>query len=107
MKTLIRLIALLLCLFSFELYANEILIFSADWCNPCKSLKTFVLSKPAELKGYDSVEILDIATHRELQKQLSIKVVPTSIIIGNDKKIISRKEGYNKSDYAQWLMENK
>lgn len=75
-------------------------IYSADFCGYCQNLKKDII----ELDTLDKfiVCIVDVEKNKELQTQMKVKNLPTSIITINNKEL-SRKIGYNKKEYKDWL----
>jgi thioredoxin 1 len=82
---------------------NIILIFSADWCKYCNKLKGDIGN--LDFGGYDH-HIIDVDLNPDLKKQYSVKSLPTSILIKNNKEV-SRKSGYDKKEYQKWLNINR
>ena len=82
---------------------STILVFSADWCKYCNKLKSEV--KNLDLGQYD-IHFIDVESRPDLKKEYSVKSLPTSIILKN-KKEISRKIGYEKKEYQNWIDSNK
>jgi thioredoxin 1 len=61
-----------------------LLMFSADWCGPCKSTKAVL--KPMledELKDIEYQEV-NVDTHPEFAKKYGIKSIPTMILFDGD-----------------------
>jgi thiol-disulfide isomerase/thioredoxin len=77
---------------------KKIVVFSADWCGPCKSLK-LNFSKSSLKKGADWVE-RDVDQYPELVTDLDIRGLPTIIVAegsikenaGNIKEFVIDKE---------------
>lgn len=86
---------------SKETKQKLVLIFGADWCGPCVSLKKDLI----DLQGFDSkiICILDFDSNKKDVKLFRVKNVPTSIIIDIDEKEIARLSGYDKDSYQKWL----
>lgn len=100
-------IILLSVLIPINVLANDIVIFGADWCGPCASLKKFLPTSKAA-KEYTDIQILDIDEHREAATKLGITKVPTSIIFDDDGKIKSQRIGFDfgGKNYESWLRDN-
>ena len=81
---------------------NLLIIFVADWCGYCKTLK-----KDIEFLEHNNelcILNIDDIKNKEIIKHFSIKVVPTSVLINtNTNKEIKRIEGYKKIEYKNWL----
>lgn len=83
------------------LLAEDLIIFSADWCPSCVVLKNFIENNQQEIK-YD-YQIIDIDQHKDIKRKFNITKIPTSIIISENGKEISRLIGYNSTTYKNWL----
>jgi len=76
-----------------------ILVFSADWCPHCVSLKEHL--KGMEL-GDHLVCIVDVDQHKDLKRKHSVRILPTSIIVEEGKEV-SRNRGFNPEKYDEWF----
>lgn len=81
-----------------------IIIFGADWCGYCKSLK----KDTASIIDKEKYEIcflnIDNQESKELLEHYKIKIVPTSIMVDPKlNKEVKRIEGYVKNNYLNWL----
>lgn len=102
MKTLLLTIAFLL--FSNTGLADQVYIFSASWCKPCKSLKSFLLQNPKLVEGH-SVSTIDIDDYPELKEKFNIIAVPTTVIMRDNKEQV-RIRGFNSSVWGSWIKRN-
>jgi thiol-disulfide isomerase/thioredoxin len=87
-----------------------VIIFGAEWCPYCRVLKKD-LDQLDVLKKYIVCVIdIDSDANSDLVKKYRIIGLPTSIILDNKENELSRKSGYKKTDYIDWvtndLMEN-
>lgn len=82
---------------------NVLVIFGTEWCIHCKHLKKDL--KSFNLDDY-VVCVVDAQERRELRKEYKLGSYPTSIVI-KDGKEVSRKVGYEKNDYMNWLDSNR
>jgi thioredoxin 1 len=69
------------------------LIFTAEWCKPCKNLKTSV-ELLQKLDGELQVEYKDVDQELELRDRYAIRGVPTVIRLGEDGKEQKRMVGF-------------
>lgn len=80
-----------------------IIVFGAEWCGFCRSLKKDINSLVGDKYELCIVDI-DTEESKELQKHFGIKIVPTSIMVDpKDNKEVKRIEGYIKDNYVRWL----
>lgn len=71
---------------------NSIMVFTAEWCVPCKNFKK-QLSKLEDILDYT---LYDIDDDKELFNLYEIKAVPTIVVINDDGKEIARMVGAEK-----------
>lgn len=69
----------------------KLLKFSAEWCNPCKTL-TQVIVKAGD-KVTVPVEQIDIDTQSDIAMHYGIRSVPTLILIDDNNAEIKRRVG--------------
>jgi len=82
-----------------------VLVFGADWCPYCRDLKKDV-NNIAELNSY-IVCFIDTDKNKTLVDQYRVRGLPTSVIIDYEEKELSRKSGYKKNSYNEWLKNSK
>jgi thioredoxin 1 len=68
---------------------KKILRFTADWCNPCKSLAKNL--SEADINGI-TIEVIDIDKSQETAIYYGIRSVPTLVMIKDD-NVIKRHTG--------------
>lgn len=88
---------------SIEFNRKLIVVFSADWCPHCVTLK----------KNINNISFLDRfivcildtenKNNKDLISNFKPRGLPTSIAIDNNEKEIDRKAGFSKSSYESWL----
>jgi thioredoxin-related protein len=81
-----------------------LIIHSADYCVYCDRLKKDIMV--SELLDSIIVCVIDIETNKELSSQMKVKKLPTSILMNSQDVEISRKVGYSKKEYKEWLEKN-
>ncbi len=86
------------------------IVFSADWCAPCKLLKSRTLSSREfmEQAGALHVSEIDIDAESKTARDYDVQSVPTLVILTPENKIVSRREGFlETADLLQWLKESR
>jgi thiol-disulfide isomerase/thioredoxin len=77
----------------------KLIIFSADWCGPCKAAKKAMQENVALRRIVDSYEVLeynfDIAI--PMRRKYNVDRVPTFIIVADDEEI-KRQVGFNSAE---------
>lgn len=86
---------------SKETKQNVLVVFSAEWCGYCSSLKKDLI----DLKGLENkiLCIIDIENNKKLAREYKAKTLPTSVLINSDEQELSRLSGYDKISYQKWL----
>jgi thioredoxin-like negative regulator of GroEL len=81
-----------------------ILVFGADWCKNCVSLKQDIIKGDllVVLDGFITCYV-NIDDNQELPKLYKVKNIPDSRIISGGIETKSLV-GYNKTNYKKWLM---
>jgi len=83
---------------------KSLVLFSAEWCGPCKVLKPSLESVENELKESYNFIKADISENEENTKRFGIKNIPTCILIQEDKEI-ARFSGVKSSDQIKKFLE--
>lgn len=86
------LVLFLLCCCSTAI-ADNLYIFTAEWCGPCHSLKNFIKSD-TDVQKLFSISMIDIDEFPDIAKEYNIHTVPTSILI-QDNLEYARIIGYS------------
>lgn len=85
--------------------ADDVFIFTANWCEPCQKLKRALAENPAALAPHN-IAIFDIAENKELADMYAVKTVPTILHFTTDGKI-RRHTGFKSlSQIQQWFDNN-
>ena len=86
---------------SKETKQKVVVVFSADWCGYCNSLKKDLIN----LKGFENkiLCIIDVDDAKKLARQYKAKTLPTSVILDENGNETDRISGYEKSSYQKWL----
>jgi thiol-disulfide isomerase/thioredoxin len=81
-----------------------LLVFTADWCGYCRSLKRELKSIIPNHKYVVCFLDIDNELNEKLVNQFNIKSLPTSIIMDQKQnKEIKRQTGFLKESYKSWL----
>jgi thioredoxin 1 len=83
---------------------NKLLVFTADWCRPCKRLKTNLTRVDSSLSN--QIKSYDIDVQREVAIQYNVDVVPTLITLDEAGKEVSRKLGIQSTEELEQLIRN-
>jgi HEAT repeat protein len=87
-----------------------LLVFGAEWCGPCKMLKTRTLSSREfkEQGGALHVVEIDIDSDANTAREFGVEAVPTLVILTADSKIVARRVGFMETaDLLLWLKESR
>ena len=83
-----------------------LLVFSAEWCGPCKLLKSKTLDAP-EFLAQDAplhVADVDIDANQKMARDFEVEAVPTLVLVTPEGKIIERQTGFMEvADLLAWL----
>ena len=66
---------------------KQLIIFSASWCGPCKSLKQVVFNNNLPV---DKIHSIDVDDSPEFAKEYGVRGVPTVFVIEDDKPVRSK-----------------
>lgn len=87
-----------------------VLVFSADWCNPCKMLHKN-LAAPAvqeELKNFNIVEIdIDIDGNKQLCEDFKVSSIPHMAIVDGDRLVDDQVGVQTPKELVNWLKSNR
>ena len=91
-----------------------ILMFTADWCGPCQSLKAGVLSHPAVLDRLERMcrfRTVDLTVWKgpaaATAKHYGVRGVPTLMFVDADGREVSRYNGARDYQYfLRWIDQN-
>lgn len=85
---------------------TKLIIFSAEWCGPCRMMKKFMFENPSAdiTKVLDNYEIVlyDYDTAKEEVSKYKISSIPVMISEKNDKEV-ARIIGYSPSKVRYFL----
>lgn len=105
-QTLIMSLAFFLAM-TQRLMADELLIFSANWCGPCQALKADLKKDPSIVAGYEW-GFIDVGTEKELTQRYKVTTVPTLIVLDKDNNEVKRQMGYmGPEKLKKWLNDTK
>lgn len=87
-----------------------LLIFGADWCAPCRQLrsKTLASREFMEQGGALHVAEIDVDSNSNTARDYDVQAVPTLVILTPENKIVSRREGFMETaELLLWLKESR
>lgn len=95
-------------LLSAQPRAAELLIFTAEWCNPCAAFKHDYEKNPGIVGPYlKTTAVFDVEKSLELAKKYDVKSVPTFLVV-DDEVVLKKQEGYEGPiKLKKWLDNNK
>lgn len=88
-----------------QLNKPVLIVFTADWCGFCNSLKKELKSIIPDHKYVVGYLDIDNEINKELLKKYRIESLPTSILLDSSGKEIKRKKGFIRQNYKAWLEE--
>jgi len=87
-----------------------LLIFGAEWCGPCKLLKSKTLSAPEFSRQESALHFveIDIDANQKMAHSFAVEAVPTIVLLTADGKIIARQTGFQEiGTLLGWLQEGR
>ena len=108
MTRIISSLFLWLVVFCATTVAAELLVFTADWCGPCKAFKTDYANDPTIVGPYvHNTSVFDVNDAAEMAKKYAVKTVPTFLVVDGD-TVLRKQEGYDgPANLKKWLENNK
>jgi len=97
----VALVAFLVCCASAT-RADDVFIFTANWCGPCTALKRALAENPEALTPHN-VTMFDIDANKDLARMYGIKAVPTILQFTASGKIRRHSGFQGLSQLQQWL----
>lgn len=90
-----------------RLFADDLLIFSANWCGHCQVLKSDLKKDPNIVDGYEW-GFVDADKEKEMAREYGVKSLPTIIVLDKDNKEVKRQVGYKGPEQLKkWLHDKK
>lgn len=86
---------------------KTLVLFSAEWCGPCKVLTPNMVTVSEELKESYNFVKADISETEENTKRFGIRNIPTCILIQGDKEIARFSGVKNAEQIKKFLEDNK
>jgi thioredoxin 1 len=82
---------------------NQVLYFTAEWCNPCQRTKPVAEELHAE--GIIDFQFIDADSQIDMINKFSIKAVPTYILIKNGKEIKRMNGAKTREQFLEFINE--
>jgi thioredoxin 1 len=79
---------------------SNILVFTAEWCSPCKQLK-----RNLEELGSPAI-VIDVDSRKDLARQYLIEAIPTIITLDASGDEVSRTLGVKSVEELEQLIRN-
>lgn len=98
-------LAIILIFMSSNVIAEDLMIFTADWCKACAQLKQLIDNDKSIEDKYNIIYV-DYDANPDLVKQMKVRKIPTSFIFNKDGRIRSKNVGYDSIKYKQWINNN-
>jgi len=86
-----------------------LIVFGAEWCTFCKKMESTTLSEKEMIQGINDSFVpvhLDFDKSRSVAKALEVKGIPSSIVLSTDAVVLSRKDGFAKSEEYRKVLTN-
>lgn len=81
----------------------KIMMFSANWCGPCKMLKPIV-KRVEEATDSLNVRYIDVDEEKSLSASYNIRGIPTLLQVDDEGKVLSTKIGaISEKELKTWL----
>lgn len=92
-------------LFASSIFADDLLIFSADWCPSCVRLKQAIQTNPAIVDGF-VVSLIDFDADPELAASHGVKRIPTVVRVLSNGQTVKKVGFTTGADLKQWLQKH-
>ena len=83
---------------------KTLVLFSADWCGPCKIIKPSLEKLETELTESLKIVKADVGEAEESSRKFNIRNIPTCVLIEGDKEI-ARFSGVKNDDQIKKFLE--
>lgn len=83
---------------------KKLIVFSAEWCGPCKVLKPNLENAEGTLEGKVEMIKADISENADSTKEFGIRNIPTCVLVENGKEI-ARFHGVKSSEDIKKFLE--
>lgn len=78
-----------------------LIVFGAEWCTFCKKMEKTTLAEKEMVKAINERFVpvhLDFDKSKPIAEALKVKGIPSSIILSTNADVLSRKDGFAKSE---------
>lgn len=84
---------------------KTLVLFSADWCNPCKILRPNLEKVEEEIEGKINIVKADISEVGDYTQKYGIRNIPTCVLIEGENEL-SRFSGIKDTTYIKDFLKN-
>jgi thioredoxin 1 len=84
----------------------SLLLFSASWCGPCKSMTSVVEGLADVMNDRLNIIKVDVDISANDASDYGIRSVPTLMLVKHDEIIAQQMGALSPQDFAQWLEQN-
>lgn len=85
---------------------KTLVLFSADWCGPCKIIKPSLEKLEEELSDKINIVKADVSEAENATKKFNIKNIPTCVIIEGENEIARFSGVKNEDQIKKFLQEH-
>lgn len=105
MRHIFFFVVLCVGLFASTVFADDLLIFSADWCPSCVRLKQAIQANPSIVDGF-TVSVIDFDAQRNLARKHGVKRIPTVVRVLSNGQTVKKVGFTTGADLKQWLQKH-
>lgn len=92
-----------------EIKQNDVVYFSASWCNPCKVTKPIVEKVKTQRDENIEIVVIDEVDDNllsQIKTEFGIKSVPTTVFLKDNKEVARKIGGYSEGEFIELIETN-